>query len=304
MPVEIRHIQAFHSVAKELSFRRASEHLGMAQPALSRTIKQLEDIVRVRLLERTTRTVALTESGRIFLKRTAHLVEEIDRAVDLAQRSDSGFVGEIRVGFNDHAITGLLPEAVRRLRASYPEIEVTLIGGATPMMQEMVLDGEVDVGFCTGQYSHVDLDQIVVRKERLVCVLPASHSLAKAKRVSVVELADEPFIMGRWATWKTFNRLVYDYCKTHGVIQKVIQEAGDINGIIGLVAAGMGVTIFVDSTWIRALNEVAVRPLRERPPQFYTVATWRRDLRQRRKAIDHFVGTVTDVVRERGLVLE
>jgi DNA-binding transcriptional LysR family regulator len=303
MPVEIRHIRAFHAVAKELSFRRASEHLGITQPALSRTVKELEDTIRVRLFERTTRVISLTEPGRIFRKRTSHLIEEIDFAVSLAQRSDSGIVGELRVGFNDHAITGLLPEVVRRLRASYPDVEVTLIGGSTPTMQEMVLDGEVDVGFCTGQYSHVDLDHIVVRKERVVCVLPASHPLAKAKRISVTELAGEPFIMGRWATWKSFNRLIQDYCSAHGVVQRVIQEAEDSNGIIGLVAAGMGVTLFVDSTWIRALHEVAIRPLRERLPQFHTIATWRRDRRSTSRTIDHFVETVTDVVRRRGLIL-
>lgn len=301
MPVEMRHIRAFQAVAKELSFRHASEHLGITQPALSRTVKELEDTIRVRLFERTTRVVGLTEPGRIFRKRTAHLIEEVDHAVSLAQRSDNGLVGELRVGFNDHAITGLLPEVVRRLRATYPDVEVTLIGGSTPMMQEMVLDGEIDIGFCTGQYSHVDLDHIVVRKERVVCVLPASHSLAKARRISVTELAGEPFIMGRWATWKTFNRLVQDYCSSHGVMQRVIQEAADSNGIIGLVAAGMGVTLFVDSTWLRALNEVAVRPLRERPPQFHTIATWRRDRRSRSATIDHFVDTITDVVRHRGL---
>lgn len=304
MPVEMRHIRAFHAVAKELSFRHAADHLGTTQPALSRTIKELEDTIRVRLFERTTRVIGLTEPGRIFRKRTAHLIDDIETAVSLAQRSDNGIVGELRVGFNDHAISGLLPEAVRRLRASHPEVEVTLIGGSTPAMHEMVLDGDVDVGFCTGQYSHVDLDHIVVRKERIICVLPASHALAKAKRVSVTELAGEPFVMGRWATWKTFNRLIQDYCGLHGITPRVIQEAEDTNGIIGLVAAGMGVTLFVDSIWLRALNEVALRPLRERPPDFHTIATWRRDRRRGSKTIDHFVTIVTDVVRRRGVVLE
>ena len=304
MPVEIRHIRAFHAVATALSFRQASEQLGIAQPALSRIIKDLEDSIETRLLERTTRVVSLTESGRIFRKRTAHLMEEIEHAIDLAQRTHSGIVGELRVGFNDYAITGLLPEVVRRFRASYPDVEVTLVGGPTPKMQEMVLDGEVHVGFCTGQYSHAQLDQIVVRKERVVCVLPTSHPLAKAKRISVSELAEEPFIMGSWDIWKAFNRLIADFCKEHGVVPRVVQESERSDGIIGLVAAGMGVTLFADSTWIRALNEVAIRPLRERPPKFYTIATWRRDLRSTSIPVDHFVETVTDVVRNRGTVLE
>jgi DNA-binding transcriptional LysR family regulator len=304
MPIEVRHIRAFHAVARDSSFRQASEHLRITQPALSRTIKELEELIRVRLFERTTRVVGLTESGRIFRKHTAHLIDEIDFAVDLAQRSARGMVGELRVGFNDHAISGLVPEVVRRFRAAYPDVDVTLISGSTPTMQEMVLDGQVDVGFCTGQYSHVDLDHTLVRKEHVICVLPASHSLANSQRISITDLSNEPFIMGRWASWRSFNRLIQDYCRGHGVVQRVVQEAEDSNGIIGFVAAGMGVTLFVDSTWIRALSDVAIRPLRERPPQFHTIATWRRDRRVTSATIDHFVETVADVVRRRGLVLK
>ena len=300
MRVELRHIRAFHAVAKELNFRRASENLGIAQPALSRTIKELEECIRTRLLERTTRVVRLTDSGRIFAERTAHLIGELENAVHLTQLVQSGVAGKLRVGFNDHAINGLLPEMVRRFRADSPDVEVALVDGTTLELTEMALDGEIDVAFCTDQYSHPDLDVMTVRKERVVCVLPASHPLAEAETISITDLSGEPFIMGRWEMWKSFNRRIQEFCGAHGFVPNIVQEAEHSDGIIGLVAAGMGVTLSVDCTWIRALKEVAIRPLREQPPKYHTIATWRRDRRSASPVVDKFVQTANDVVGDRG----
>ncbi len=298
MPVEIRHIRAFHAVAEALSFRRASEYLGVAQPALSRTIKDLEETLQVSLFERTTRITRLTEPGRVFLKCTSDLLADLDHAIDLAQRAHSGVAGELRVAFNDHVITGFLPQVVRRFRADYPDVEVTLIDSTTPQAVEMVLDERFDIAFVIGQQFQPEFDRIVVREEHVVCVLPTSHRLARRKRISVTALAEEPFIMGRWETWKSYNRLIRDFCGTHGFVPKIVQEAEHSDGILGLVAAAMGVTLQVDSPWIHALKGISVRPLRERPPEIQTSAIWRQDHRSTSPALDHFIQAIADVVSE------
>ncbi len=300
MPVELRHIRAFHAVAEALSFRRAAERLGIAQPALSRTIKDIEEAMQVSLFERTTRITRLTESGRVFLKQTAGLLSDLDRAIDLAQRAHSGITGELRVGFNDYAINGLLPQVVRRFRADYPQVEVLLIDSTTPQAVEMVLDDGFDIAFITGQQFHRELDQVIVREERVVCVLPSAHPLARKKRISIADLAEEPFVMGRWETWKSYNRLIRDFCATHGFVPKIIQEAEHSDGIMGLVAAAMGVTLHVDSAWIRAYEGTALRPLRERPPEVPTCAIWRQDRRSASPALEHFIAATTEVVAEEG----
>lgn len=300
MPVELRHIRAFHAVAEALSFRRASERLGVAQPALSRTIKDLEAAMQVSLFERTTRVTRLTESGRVFLKQTSNLVSELDRAVDLAQRAHGGVAGELRVGFNDYAINGLLPQIVRRFRADFPDMEVTLIDSTTPQAVEMVLDDKFDIAFITGRQSHAEFDHLVVREERVVCVLPSSHPLVRRKTISITDLAEEPFVMGRWDTWKSYNRLIRDFCRAQGFVPKVIQEAEHSDGIMGLVAAAMGVTLHVDSAWIRALKGISLRPLRESPPAVPTSAIWRKDRRAASPALGHFIDAATEVVAEHG----
>lgn len=303
MQIDLRHLRAFCAVAEELSFRRASDRIGVAQPALSRTIKQLEEEAGVTLFERTTRVTRLTEAGRAFLVRSQKLLESLGEAVDLARRVQSGVAGEMRVGFNDFAISGLLPETVRRFRATYPEVEVHLVDSPSPEMLSMVLDGALELAFHTGPADHNDLGHIVVRKEQLVCVLPASHRLAGQDSVSVAELADDSFIMGRWETWRIFHRIIRDFCRRHGFQPRIIQEAEHSDGIIGLVAAEMGVTLYVDNDWLHVMKGITVKPLRERTPRIESLATWRRDRRNKMLAIDHFLRVTSEVVRRNGIEL-
>ncbi len=298
MPVEIRHIRAFHAVAETLSFRQASERLGVAQPALSRTIKALEDALQTDLFRRTTRVTRLTDSGRIFLKHTSSLVADLDHAIDQAQQAHIGLTGELRVGFNDHVITNFLPQVVRRFRSGNPHIEVTLIDESTPQALEMVLDEQCDIAFIVDQQLPAELDQILVREERVVCVLPSSHPLTRKKRVSVTDLADEPFVMGRWETWKTTARPIRNFCIAHGFVPKVIQEADHSDGIMGLVAAEMGVTLHVDSALVHSMRGISVRPLHERPPELRTSAIWRRDCRAASPALDQFIRQIAEVASE------
>jgi len=303
MKIDLRHLRAFCAVAEELSFRRASDRIGVAQPALSRTIKQLEEETGVTLFERTTRVTRLTEAGRAFLGHTQALLESLGEAVDLAQRVQKGIAGEVRVGFNDFAISGLLPETVRHFRAAYPEVEVHLIDATTPDMLSMVLDGALELAFHTGPADHADLRHIVVRKERLVCVLPASHHLVAQDSVSVAQLADDYFIMGRWETWSLFHRIIRDFCRRYGFQPRIIQEAEHSDGIIRLVAAELGITLYVDNDWLHVMKGIAVKPLRENTPRIETLATWRRDRRAKMLAIDHFLQVTSDVVRRNGIEL-
>lgn len=296
MPIEIRQIRAFHAVAETLSFRQASERLGIAQPALSRTIKGLEEALQARLFKRTTRVTRLTDAGRNFQKYTANIVADLDRAIDLTQRAHSGLAGELRVGFNDHVITNLLPQVVRRFRSDHPHIEITLIDETTPQALEMVLDEACDIAFIVDQQLQPELDRIMVRDEQVVCVLYSSHPLARKSSICVAELADEPFIMGRWETWKTTSRTIRSFCIEHGFTPKVIQEADHSDGIMGLVAAELGITLHVDSALTHSMKGITVLPLRESPPEIKTSAIWRRDCRLVSPALDHFIQTIADVV--------
>ena len=160
------------------------------------------------------------------------------------------------------------------------------------------------MAFHTGPTDHSDLEHIVVRKERLVCVLPSSHRLASRDSVSVAGLAPDYFIMGRWETWRIYHRIIRDICRRHGFQPRIIQEAEHGDGIMGLVAAEMGVTLYVDSEWLHFMRGITVKPLREELPRIETLATWRRDRRAKVPTIDRFLRVTNDVVARNGIELE
>lgn len=298
--MELRHLRAFHAVAQELSFRRASERLNIAQPALSRTIKDLEATMEVTLLERTTRVVRLTDAGRAYQQQTAHLLTDLDHAIRLAQRIHRGVAGELRVGFNDFAINGNLPEMIRRFRVDWPEIEVRLSDHPSPEMVELVLDGKLDIAFHMGRHHNPALDTCLIRDEQLICALPESHALARESIVSMRDLANEPFVLGRFQPWRLFHRVLREFCREHGFDLRLIQEAEHSDGILALVAAGMGVTLYVDADWIHVKRGVAVKPLQEATPSIESMATWRRDRREVAPALNGFLDVVSTVVKEHG----
>lgn len=299
MSVELRHLRAFHAVASELNFRRASERLHIAQPAVSRTIKDLEALLGVTLLQRTTRVVGLTDAGRSFQKGTRDLLNQLDRSIQRAQRVQNGMAGELRVGFNDFAINGDLPEIIRLFRQAAPEVEVSLSEATSPEMVDLLLDGTLDVGFYMGPHHHPRLERLIVREERLVCVLPSSHRLATRDAVSIVDLASEPFVLGSFQTWRVFHRLLRDFCRAYGFDPPLIQEAVHSDGIMALVAAGIGITLYVDAEWIHGRRGVVVRPLKESPPRIVTQGAWRRDRRRRNAPLDQFVTAARSVVDRR-----
>lgn len=299
MPVELRHLRAFHAVASELNFRRASERLNIAQPAVSRTIKDLEALLGVTLLERTTRVVGLTEAGRSFQKATRDLLDRLDQSVRRAQRVEMGVAGELRVGFNDFAINGDLPEIIRLFRGVAPEVEVNLSEATSPEMVNLLLDGSLDVGFYMGPQHHPRLERLIVREEKLVCVLPVSHRLADRDAISILELASEPFVLGSFQTWRVFHRLLRDFCLAHGFDLPLVQEAVHSDGIMALVAAGIGVTLYVDAEWIHGRRGVVVRPLKETPPRIVTQGAWRRDQQRRNAPLDQFLAAARLVVDRR-----
>lgn len=301
MPVELRHLRAFHVVATELNFRRAAERLNIAQPALTRIIKDLEHMLSVTLLERTTRVVDLTEAGHWLLKETKAPLDHLDQAMHRARRIQIGAAGELRVGFTDFAINGLLPEIIREFRSTAPEVDVILKDSNSMAMIDQVLEGDLDIAFVTDPYKHKHLDSIVTRKERLVAVLPETHRLASKEIISVTDLASEPFVLGRIETWRSFHRLLREFCLPHGFDLMVVQHAVHSDGIMALVAAEVGVTLYVDAEWLHGRPGIIVKKIREPTPTITTQAIWRRDRYTINGKIIEFIKSINFIINKCGL---
>ena len=272
---EIRHLRYFQAVAEELSFRGAAERLNLAQPALSRAIRQLEDSIGARLLERSNRRVALTEPGRVFLEGCRRTLSDVEKLVEDTRRACHGEIGHLAIGYTDFAISGALPEIMQDFRSRYPDVTVDLLHMVTAVQLEALRRGDIQVGFMTGPVAEPGLGHVTVQDERLVVILPETHPLARLNAIPLARLAGEPFVTGQAAHWSHYLSHVTAVCQTAGFTPRVVQEAYNSEGIFGLVAANMGLTLHVECARNYFRKGLAIRPLRGTDHRVPTVAAWK-----------------------------
>lgn len=299
--IEVRHLRAFQAVAEELSFVRAAERLSLAQPALSRTIKDLEVQMSVQLFERSTRTVTITAAGKLFQNSVNELFASLATAISQAQQAQKGVAGELRVGYNDFAMNGLLPMIVRRFRSEYPMVSVWLGQVPSPEMVRHIEQGKLDAAFHMGPAVASSVESILVRDEQLLVVVPDSHPLANKKTIRPIELANEKFVMGRRDTWRQFHQVIVGFCRAAGFDIDIVQESLNSDGIIGLVAAGLGVTLYVDSDWLYTTRGISAVPLDRAGPRIETLLSWRRGGNQQSPTLQHFLRIAGEVISEEGV---
>ena len=275
MKVELRHVRQFLAVADTLNFSRAAEMLAIAQPALSRGIQALEHQVGVPLLTRNNREVALTPAGRAFVGPCAELARQLEYAMFRARQAHEGLVGVLRVGYTDFAIAGVLPGLLKAFRQWFPEIALELMYGPTDQQMELLEAGRLDVAFLTQPVSGNYLLRLPVQQEPLGVCVPVTHPVAGQSQAHLRALADENWVFGEPARWRQFRRHVDQLFVGAGFMPRVVQEAYNTDSIIGLVAAGMGLTVHVPNANARHREEVVFVPLVGHAPPLVTEAVWR-----------------------------
>jgi len=259
--MELRHLRYFAAVADELHFGRAALRLRVAQPALSQQIQQLEKEVGVRLLDRTTRRVALTGPGRAFLAEAKRTLADADAAVHAARRAADGEIGRLRVGYVDLAMWGALPAMLRAYAARHPGVDLTLTELHREPQREALLRGELDVGFLTIGAGDEVFEAELVEADPLVVALPRNHPAARRERVPIGALAHEPWVLFPRELRTRFLDLVLATCASAGYVPRAVQEASQLHTLTALVSAGVGVSL-VPSVVARAARKgVAFRPL-------------------------------------------
>ncbi|SHK76678.1 transcriptional regulator, LysR family [Roseovarius marisflavi] len=294
MKFDLRHIRYFMAVAEELHFRRAAERLGIAQPALSRAVRDLEDQLEVRLFDRTNRSVQITPAGTTFLEGCRGVINAVENTVENTRRVHDGQIGRLRIGYTDMAIAGLLPRRLKDFQAQQPGLVLQPHHDVTTAQLHKLDAGELDVGFVTGPISRLGYDQCLIQSERFVCVLYEHHPLANRKSIRLEELAHEDFVHGTSKDWEHFHAYLIPLCRRSGFVPRVVQEAFNSAGILGLVACGMGVTILTDSVRGSVGAGLIVVPLQDVSEQLQTVAIWKSE------TPDRATGLFIDFLREVG----
>ncbi|MFB7909825.1 LysR substrate-binding domain-containing protein [Kitasatospora sp. NPDC056076] len=246
-PPELRQLRYFLTVAEELNLTRAAERLMIAQQSLSQQITALERHLGVRLFERDHRGTRLTAVGAVFLPEARAVLERADQALAVLQRAREGDVGRLRLAFLTTVANHLLPPVIRALRTQLPDVQVTTESAGIAALVEGVLEGRYDAAFTRPPLVDGIASRTLVR-EPVCAVLPEDHPLADRAELTLRDLADEPWVLTPPSSWEPWHRAYDDHFRTAGFTPNIVQTDPNPQNLLGLVAAGLGVTRLTQSS--------------------------------------------------------
>jgi DNA-binding transcriptional LysR family regulator len=260
--MDLRQIRYAVAVAEELHFGRAAEHLLVAQPSLSRQIRDLERDLGVDLFERTSRRVELTAAGAAFVESARRALTAVDASRTAALDAARGVQGQVTLGFVASAAIDILPDLVRRYRSIRPGVRLSLREMTTEEQIAALREGTVDVGLSRDLEPGDDIDVTPLVREPLLAVVPTGHPLQSRRTIEIADLAGSDFVtLPRQRVPRAWDRLIV-LADASGTRLSFVQEANQFSTLLALVAAEVGVAVVPSS--VRALRHEGVHYLRLR----------------------------------------
>lgn len=240
--IELRHWRQFVALAEELHFGRAAARLHMTQPPLTQAIAGLETALGVRLFERTQRSVQITPAGAALLPEVRELLARAQALPELARAAAAGELGRLRLAFVSTVGFELLPRWVRAFREHWPQVALELIEATGDVQLELLARGEVDAGFVLHSpgFTAPGLAQVLIASEPLVVALPESHPLAAEERPTLKSLLAEPLVIFPRRILPSLFDTIFALYNAAGRVPQVSQEAIQMQTIVNLVSAGLG----------------------------------------------------------------
>lgn len=280
--IELRAWRQFLMLAETLHFGQAAQRLHMTQPPLTLAIQQLEARLGVSLFERTRRRVALSPAGEALVEPVRHLLQQAAALPGVAQAAGRGAVGRLRLGFVSTVGFGPLPAWLRGFRQAEPGVQVVLREATTDVQLQALARGEADAGFvlhAPGVAAGLEpWSRLSVGREPLVLALPEGAALAAARRLRVAEVLSQPLVIFPRVIAPSLYDAVLGFYHRHGVSPVIAQEAIQMQTIVNLVSAGLGLAWVPSSMTQLQRPGVVYRPLpaalREGAPQCETSLVW------------------------------
>jgi DNA-binding transcriptional LysR family regulator len=275
--MELRHLRYFVAVAEHLSFRGAAEKLHIAQPPLSSQIKSLEEELRVRLFERTTRSVRLTHAGRVFLEEARTVLAASAQAEQRVREAEHGLAGTLRVGFVAPVANAWLAGILRRFRQQFPAVQLSLFDLTSTEQLQRLRTQELDAGLLRPPVGFSELEYRFVGESYQVLAVPAGHPLAAKRRLEWRDFHNQEMVLIHPGSQHGFYDAFFAECARAGAKPRPVQYANDIQTKMWLISAGFGI-----APTTATLSEVkrpglAFRPLPSGLPPVQLVLAWRRE---------------------------
>ena len=258
--MELRHLRYFVVVAQELNLTRAAEKLFIAQPPLTRQIKQLEEELEVQLFIRKPRGLELTQGGQYFLQQAHGILDKLNASIEGTRQVAQHRKRVFSIGFVPSVFYGQMPLIVRRLRRN-KNLEVVLHDLKAKEQVKALKSGKIDIGFGRIAIEDPDVKQQVLFNEPLLAALPAGHPLIK-QQPTMQQLAEVPMVTFPAGSGPNFSDMTLGLFHRRGLKIQVIQQVNDLQTALSLVASDMGF----------ALVPEQVKKLRREGVEFVTVA--------------------------------
>ena len=254
--MDLRQIRYFLALATELNYTRAASQLNISQPPLTRHIQQLEHSIGVMLFDRSTRGVALTQAGKIFLEEARKIVALADHAVNKTKLAHQGQIGRLDIGIFGSSTISVIPTLLTELRKTHPNIIISLQNTTKTQQIEGVREKHLDIGFNRIYPTVPDLAVETVMLENLYVALHKDHPFANNQTLEVKDLVDQPFILFPNNVRPSFADNVIMLCSNAGFAPNVVHDVEDIFTAIALISAGLGIAIVPESAISLRLSNV------------------------------------------------
>lgn len=295
--MDLRQLRYFMTVAEEGHVTRAAERLGMQQPPLSRQISALERALDVRLFKRVARGVELTDAGRVLLDEARLTIKSFDRAVDATKRAARGEIGRLAIGIAPTAtFHPLVTQTVRDFRKAFPSVKLSLEEYLSDAVAERFAKDQLDLAFVRTRRDFENLKVLPLVEEALMVAIAKSSALGTTSApIALKKLAPETFILYGPPGTGLYDETVAA-CRAAGFDLRIGQHTARFTSALGLVAAGVGVTVVPHALNSFRLRGVVYRALRGASNKSFLGLAFRRD--DRSAVLQRFIAMI-DVQRWR-----
>lgn len=279
--MELRHLRYFTAVAEWLSFSRAAEALGIAQPPLSQQIKALETELNVQLFDRTTHPIQLTIAGQAFLQEARAILLQVDQATQTTRQIAQGYLGKLTLGIHNSFANSHLPNLVAQFHQQFPNVRLEFREVTVMQELELLQNHQLDVVFHRSATVYQDgknFNYLPLLEEDFVLVLPESHPLTTRSTVPLTALKGESLILPDLDVLP-FYRQVINACRQCGFEPKLdlSLRSGGLITLLSLVATGLGLSIMPGHMQTLHRGGVVYRPIQGLDLRRHVTLVWRKD---------------------------
>ena len=265
--ITLKEIKYFIAVSEELNFRKAAKKLNISQPPLSQQIKILEEKIGFKLFDRNRGFVKLTLAGKKFLEDSYDISLKVKRSIIYGKKIDEGELGTLRIGFSTLASFYTLPAFISNFHKKYNGVELQLKEMRTENIIKNILNKNIDIGFAGKKIINKDLKSVCLNSEDIVLAINKNNILSKKNKISISDIKNENFILfpKSQGSFGLYDKII-EFCKKGNFEPNVIQEAYEIEVILGLVSGGMGVALIPENSSKLYLNNIIFKKFKERSP--------------------------------------